>query len=110
MAIPAFLVILALLDTAVLAHQAIPEPADIQASAGFLESVDLAVKADTQVFPEAVCQAILVHQVFQVILDTAGLWVLQGIPVYLAIQVFLAFLGFPEQVDFLASLDTQDRA
>ena len=64
MAIPAFLVILALLDTAVLAHQAIPEPADIQASAGFLESVDLAVKADTQVFPEAVCQAILVHQVF----------------------------------------------
>ena len=110
MAIPASLVILALLDTAAQEFQAIPEPADIQASAGFPESVDLAVEADTQVFPEAVCQAILVRQVLQVILDTAGLWVLQGIPVYLAIQVFLAFLGFPEQVDFLASLATQDRA
>tara|TARA_R110000868_G_scaffold72671_1_gene211478 strand:- start:1673 stop:2188 length:516 start_codon:yes stop_codon:yes gene_type:complete len=106
----ALLVIPELLDTVVLAHQVIPEPVDIQASAGFPESVDLAVKADIQVFPEAVCQAILVRQAFQVILDTAELWVLQGIPVYLAIQVFLAFLDFLAQAGFLASLDTQDRA
>jgi hypothetical protein len=108
--IPAYLVILALLALAVQEFQAIPEPADIQASAGIQESVDLAVEADTQVFPEAVCQAILVRQAFQVILDTAGLWVLLDIPVYLAIQVFLAFLDFLAQAGFLASLDTQDRA
>ena len=153
-----------------LEHQAILEPVDIQVLAAFQEPADLAVKAVTQVFPEAVCPAIPAHQVlldireqaafqdfleslvilvflgilefpvtlalleirgsvaiqeyqvipvsvvgqvnqvFLVILDTAVLWVRQDIQAYLAIQVFPVFLGFPEQVGFLASLDTQDRA